>query len=305
VIKKGMCALSLDSTDLAADRSGMHNIQPEIPHWTKSGHFTTGNLLTRIESVNTGVLVQGTLYGPVISGENATVEVTMKNENDTVTDTYNLTLYSGTARLKDWVGRTLGPDENETLSYTITSPGLGTQTIKANATISHGSMFTDEVSKNFTVIGTPALVIDGPDTASGGDTVTFNADTSSHTDTGSHIKNFRWTFWAPDETEPRDNINNATSAEFTLPSEVKVGNWTVMLVVTDSNGITPQPALGTTLKPDSELLRPATESYRELKVFQVGKAQPPSFFTLENIVLIVILVVIIALAVVYLRRRSR
>jgi len=80
---------------------------------------------------------------------------------------------------------------------------------------------------------------------------------------------------------------------FTLDSRWSGGNWTVALEVLDIYGI----------KYDET--RAATSPYRETVVLEVAEAPPPSFFNIENIALIVMLIVIIAIAIVYLRRRSR
>jgi hypothetical protein len=295
VKKQGKCALNLDKVQLAVDRR-IPGLYYEIPHWIKSGQFRTGELLTRIESVQVGALVGGQLYSPIISGENATVKISMINDGTTV-DRYNLTIYDETSLLKKWENETLGADETKAFNYTIDAEHLtiGTHTLTVNATILHGgNTFIDELSNEFRVIGTPVLVIEGPSSASAGESITFSAAGSSHSDPNGQILNYTWTLWAPGESGPRQEVKNGDTVTFQLPEKItKIGNWSVKLEVKDNYGV------------EYDENRPATAPYQKTVFFEVGETGPPSIFTVENIALVLILVVIIGLAVVYLRRRSR
>ena len=144
--------------------------------------------------------------------------------------------------------------------------------------------------------------------------MSFNDEGSVHNDPNGEILNCTWSLWAPGETAPRESkvARHGESVSFTLPPETqRLGNWTVMLVVKDNYGITatrPDPLglqpLGVHPSPTSELLRPATEPYRKVWTLNVKQSAPPGF-GIEWIVLIVILIAIIALAIFYIRRRSR
>jgi hypothetical protein len=280
-----------------------------IPHWLKHGQFRTGALATRIETLTVQAEADDTLYSvPVISGENAAIQVTMKNDNLTETDTYDLALFYDESPILDatWENRTLGPGQNETLEYLIQDPEIGPHNVTARATIRHaGNIINDELAVQFSTIDTPTLTIDGPDSASAGQTITFTASGSTHEDPNGQITNYAWTLWRLGETAPLDEQPGET-VEFQLPTKItKVGNWTVMLVVQDNYGMTAQAPAGATLSPTSDLRRPATGPYRASFTVDVSQAPPPTLFTVENLVLILILVVIIVAAVFYLRRRSR
>jgi hypothetical protein len=307
VTKVGKCDINFTNVNLVVDWIGLgqpFSVPMEIPHWTVNGQFQTGGLATRIESIQGGALIAGSLKHPVIQDEDMAVRLSLRNDNDTVTDTFNLTLYDGTTLLNVWENQSLGPGAAMTFNHTISAPSAGVHVITAEASILHaGEVKTDELQKNMTVVDTPTLEIDGPSSAVTGTTVSFSAADSVHNDPRGNIVEYRWTIWAPGETAARDS-KTGVDVEFTLPpSTERTGNWTVMLVVTDSFGITAQASTGT-LNYTSTLLRPATASYRALKTLNVQLSGGPGL-NIEWIVLAIILIVIIAVAIFYLRRRSR
>ena len=280
-----------------------------IPHWAKQGWFQTGALATRIDTLSVKAKADDSLFTvPVVSGEDAAVQVIMKNDNLTETDTYNLTLYYDDSPLPEgaWEDRVLGPGQSETLDYLIQNPDTAQHDLTAQATILHaGETLTSELSVQFTTIGPPSLSIDGPTSATAGQLIAYSASDSVHTDPQGQITNYTWTLWVPGETAPRFT-EIGQSVEFQLPGKItRLGNWTVMLVVRDNYGVTAQAPVGSTLTPTSDLRRPATAPYRTIFKVAISQAPPPSLFTIENIVLILILVAIIAATVIYLRRRSR
>lgn len=293
----GACGLNLDFVDLIipAGQPRFEDAYVRIPHWVKHGEFRTPVVATRIASVKAGTLVEGELYAPLISGENATVLITMRNDGN-VTDTYNVTLYKETVPFATWNNETLEPSKSNIFNYTINREDLsvGNNVVVAKATVLHGSdMLTFEVSENFTVILPPTLEINGPSSATAGETISFSASGSSHGDPNGQILNYTWTLWAPGETLPRETLSNGDEVDFDLLRGWEGGNYTVMLVVKDNYGI------------EYDENRPATSAYRKTVILQIAPASAPSFFIIENIVLVVIVIVIIALAAVYLYRRSR
>ena len=307
VKKQGKCDINFTNVDLVVDLIGLHfpfSVPSEIPHWTRNGVFRTGALLTRIESIQGGALIAGSLYEPVILGEDMTIRIAMKNDNETVADTFNLSIYDGTTLLNNWENEPLNPDSTRTLNYTVDEPGIGIHTITAEASILHGSgIRTDELSENITVIGTPSLEISGPSSAVTGTSVSFSASESTHGDPNGNFTTYTWTLWALGETQARDT-KVGESVSFTLPPETeKPGDWTVMLVVKDNFGITPKQLTGQILAPTSELARPATAPYRKLAVLNVQLSGAPGL-NIEWVVLVVVLIAVIAVAVFYLRRRS-
>ena len=148
------------------------------------------------------------------------------------------------------------------------------------------------MSEPFTVIETPDLVIDGPTSATAGDSISFSASRSTYNYSNGQLSNYTWTLTGPGEMAARIT-KREENVTFELDSAWSGGNWTVALEVLDIYGI------------EYDETRAATSPYRKTVVLEVAEAPPPSFFNIENIALIVILIVIIALAVVYLRRRSR
>ena len=308
VKKAGKCDITITNAELVTDLIGLgfpFAVPSEIPRWTMNGIFRTGNLLTRIESVSAGTLVGGSLYDPVIHGENVTVRVSMKNDNDTVTDTYNLSLYEGTTLLEEWENEELSPDTAKMFNHTVAGLDVGLHTITAEASILHGSdVRTDALLENFTVIGAPDLQISGTESTSAGQTVSFSASSSSPPYPDGSFTTYTWTLWAPGETAPRATKTGQT-VDFELPPETqRIGDWTVMLVVKDNYGITAVQKTGLALTPTSELVRPGAAPYRKTAILNVQAAIAPGL-NIEWILLAVILIVIIALAVFYMRRRSR
>lgn len=272
VKKQGRCALTLYDTQLPTDVIGLWGgtIMPEVPHWTIDGQFQTPELLTRIESVQAGALVDGDLFDPVIRGENATVQVSMKNDG-LVADTYNLTLLEEATLLNKWENEVLAPSASGTFSHTIVGADVGVHTITAEAAVLHGSKVkADEVSMNFTVIDTPLLQIGGPSFAVGGQTVSYSASDSVHRDSNGEISNYTWTLWPPADAYPRE-LKTGLGVSFALPVCAEIGGWTVMLVVKDTYGITATAPSGTTLTPTSVLLRPAEAPYRMCVPLDVGE----------------------------------
>jgi signal peptidase I len=284
VAKAGKCTIDFTNVDLAVDLLGLgfpHDMWQEIPHWVVNSQFQTGDLATRIERIQGGALVAGSLYDPIIQGEDMVVRVQMKNDNETTTDTFNLSLYDGPALLTVWENEDLTPDSTKTLNYTLSQPNAGLHSIKAEASVLHaGEVVADQLEKNIAVVLTPDLAISGPSSALTGTAVSFSAADSVHNDPNGNITTYTWTLWKPGETVPVVTVHGP-SADVSFPLQfvtTKTGNWTVMLVVEDNFGITAHPLTGGWLTPAAELLRPATASYRQLWTLNVqNKPQPVDY----------------------------
>ena len=148
--------------------------------------------------------MKGSLQDPAINGENVTMRVSMKNDNDTVTDTCNLTLYEGATLLHEWDNESLGPDMTKLFNHTVVEPHIGVHTFTAEAAILHeGEAKADQMSINVTVIDTPTLHIDGPSSAVAEQTVNFNASGSAHNDPNGNLTSYIWSLWVTGETAPR------------------------------------------------------------------------------------------------------
>ena len=281
VAKAGKCAIDFTNVDLAVDLIGLGfpaGMWQEIPHWVVNSQFQTGDLATRIESIQAGAPVAGSLAQPVIAGENMRVTVTMKNDNDTSLDTFNLSLYDGPTLLTVWENEALAPDSTKTLNHTVEDPPMGVHTITADAAVLHdGTIIADTLQLNITVIAVPTLVIVGPSSAMAGTTVSYSAADSVHNDPNGTITDYTWSLWAPGETAPKEVRVGVTASLHLPPETAKFGNWTVMLVVEDNFDITARPLTGTLLTPASELLRPATAPYRQLWTLNVQNPQPGDY----------------------------
>ena len=296
VKKLGTCTINITNSDLST--RPIELTMQDIPHWAKPAQFQTEVLATRIESLVVGAWVDGTFYEPpVISGEDAQVRIAMINDGNT-TDTCNITLYEGTTVLQTWENETLETGERKTFNHTIAAADLtlGNTTINVMVTsvVLESEGIIEEGSKQFTVIQTPMLTIAGPAAATAGDKVSFNATGSVHIDPDGEILSYTWTLMAPDETHSRITVQEGNvTVKFQLDKKWSGGNWTVALEVEDNWGVTYNEN------------RPLTAPYRITKIIEVSPYVGAGIFNIENIALIVMLVVVIAVAVIYLRRRSR
>ena len=296
VIKKGVSELSLDSVDLSTTWSMGDKHKQKIPHVVRSSEFKTALLATSIETLSFKARVDDQSFKlPIISGEDGILQVFLRNDNLTFADTYNLTLYYDDNALGDgtWLGRTLNPQDAETLNYTFAAADLttGSHTIKAVANILHaGEILTDQVTEPFDVIDTPVLTVSSPATATSGQEASFDASQSTHP--SGTISKYSWSFYAPGEALPKFNYEGE-SIKHTFDRNAKNGTWRIVLKVEDSFGLTHNPS------------RPSTAPYLKEVTLDLTAQGPGSPFSLENIALIAILIVVIVAAVLYLRRRSR
>jgi hypothetical protein len=296
VLKRGVSAITLTNTDLAIARSYPEYIwaNADIPHWRIDGFFQTPALATRIDKLEVGALVGEQIKDPVITGEDAEIRVLVKNDNFTAPDTHNITIYRGTTALDAWNNVVLQPMENATYTVTIDkddlSVGSETITVDVASTLLASGGTSETASKALRVIDVPDLTILGPGSVAAGEKVTFSSD-SSHTDPNGELINLTWALWGPSDPSPRLG-DSGEEAEFEI-ADGWLGNFTVTLDVRDNYGVTYDPA------------RPASDPWRKTKALEIGEKTSGGLFSLDNIVLVVILVVIIALAVVYIRRRSR
>lgn len=299
VAKIGRAYLNITSSDLvvAQNLPQYQDFFGAIPHWVKNGKFQTTVLATRIESLDVNPLDNGILFNPpVISGESAFVSTTIINDGN-ITDNYNLTLYWGSTEIGTLLNETLDTGERKIFNYTINETELliGNHTVTADLSVLHGVFnFTDQIVRQFKVIGTPQLDIIGPDSATAGNSVEFTSS-GIHDDPNGVIQNYTWTLWGPGETQQRATILGSIGA-FDLHHGWTGGEWIVKLWVKDNYGLEYSKATADRPK--------IAEFYQATKILNIQAAAGPSIFDIENIILIVIVIIVIALAVVYLRRRS-
>jgi hypothetical protein len=259
VLTSGVSNLSITKSDLAIPTHPEYSeANAEIPHWRINGSLITSTLATRIESLEVMAFDNATGFSlPVISGESAFINTTIINDGN-LTDTFNLTLHWGPTLLDSWVNETLGAGERKTYNYTIDEIELtlGNHTITSAISVLHdGSIFTNEIEKQFQVIGTPTLSILGPVSGELGDTLVYTSD-STHTDPNGTIVSYRWCLWAPGEPSPRIE-QTSENASFEISLDWITGSWIVTLDVEDNYGIT------------YNELRPATASWHAEKAVEI------------------------------------
>ena len=251
VIRIGKSHLNITWSDLAvAMLPGYNDFYPMIPHCVVNGQFQTEIILTGVESLKVEPFDNESIFEPpIISGESALVRATLVNYGN-ITDTYNLTLHLGTTLLETWLNETLDSGEQKTFNYTIDEAELsiGNYTTTANISVLHdGFILTDEVIKQFRVVGAPQLSIIGPSTGRPGDTVSY-ACLGNYTDPYGELWSYMWTLWGPGETHPRISIRGE-NATFDLDIRWPGGDWIIKLSVKDNYGV------------EHDENRPATASY--------------------------------------------
>ncbi|UCD96883.1 MAG: hypothetical protein JSV35_02180, partial [Candidatus Bathyarchaeota archaeon] len=233
---------TLTSTDLAIPIAYPEYIwaNADIPHWRVNGFFQTPGLATRIKRLTVNPFDNGTLFTlPVISNESAFISSTIINDGN-LTDIYNFTLQWGPTLLSSWFNETIGPMEQRTYNHTINSVDLtlGNHSVTADLTSIQLSAqnLTDHAVKNFVVIDVPHLAINGPTSGMSGDTLSFNAFNSTHSDPQGKILNYTWTLTYLQETMPREKQYGET-ATFAIHEYWPGGLWLVALEVRDNYGV--------------------------------------------------------------------
>lgn len=221
---------------------------------------------------------------PLIVGENGTISTIVKarqTANETFSATLKLLAPDGTVSdSKSWLSQSVLSGETKELQFASTKWVAGSCTIALNLTIL-------EVDKNETnnnaamvikVVNPPVLVIGSlPIPIYEGDPVSLNAAAS--TQQGGSLT-YRWRMW-----EPLLNPLTATATSTVTGATVnyvfsKTGNWTVILSVTDEDGIT------------YDVFRDATASYQKTLIVKVD-AKPGMSFDLIYVVVGVIAAVIV------------
>lgn len=269
VTKLGACTLNLDHVDLAIPKAfqQFRDVSPAIPHWVESGTFRTPNVYTRIVNLDAGNLGDGEFRNPVIHGENATVEITVRNDGETL-DRYNLTLFRNATTIEEWNDQSLEVDNHDSFNFTFDAYdlSLGIINLTAEAEIlSSNITIADELSEELRIVDTPILTIDGTATTWPGGRVYFDASRSAHGDPDGEIREYEWTFWAPGETYPRFEYHGKKISHLFSPT-TKLRHWRVILTVTDGWGITFDEA------------RPATTPYRKERILTIEEfdTEPPT-----------------------------
>ena len=261
-----------------------------IPHKVINGYISTSGARTWISKVSVKALWDDkTADPPIIEGENATMEVNLKNDGLS-DDIFNLTLYyvspeGDTTLLKEWKNQAISPGELKVYNINISSSELtcGNNTVMANATILHGGeIFPESLPLSFKVVSPPSIQIAGlPSEIYVDEEVTLKA-LGNHTDPEGYITKFKWEIYEKGVPVPYTTLENQT-VKFAFPFNK---TWTIVLKVEDNFGITYQAD------------RPATKPYMVSMTVTV-KAKVEGGFPWDIVLLVVIIVAVIAALVAY------
>jgi len=234
---------------------------------------------------------------PVISGEDAKITVTVRNNGTVSEQIFNVTLYSNGTKLEEWnINETLNVNKEKLLSYRWKEISeRGYYNITAEVTVAHDNNTQNNRSEDYLhVIKTPQLQISfTPETPVVNGTITLDASNSTHMDPEGNITEYIWKIYPPTEeglasvSGIPDELNGViVSYEF----GARAGNWTVILQVTDNYGIT------------YSSTRTASNNYQTRSVITVHGGGGIPF---EYIIAIVIVGIVVAVALVIFYRRRR
>jgi len=168
----------------------------------------------------------------VVAGENVSIDVVVKN-NGTVTETFFVCVYYDSNLIENRTGVSLasGTQTTLTFSWNTSSVSSGTYTIKAEAPLTGDPSPGDNtyVDGTVTVIKLPVAAFTySPPTPLVNQTVTFDA--SSSTPNGGSIVSYVWDFGD-------GNSSWTESDPIAVHVYAAVGNYTVILNITDSEGL--------------------------------------------------------------------
>jgi len=239
VLKEGASNLTLTRTQLSAQVPLIQS--PQIPHKFISALFRSPGARTRLGEIDVGAFVGGEHLKPALGGEDVNISVQVRNDGN-VTDSYNLTLSYDNEPLQNavWTAQTLDPGNSSIFTYILNASDLsrGVHNISSYLSVLHdGGLFNDTSLQQFRVVVPPQLVISGPSSAGGGETVVFNASDSIHLDPDGYILSYTWGLWAPGETMAQFTYEGVTFAH-QFSSLAKNGTWRIVLSVMDNFGVT-------------------------------------------------------------------
>jgi len=251
-----------------------------------------------VKSVETMVIgVHGNFFPPVVSGEKVAIKVKVAREG-TVYETFNATLKiihpNGTIlNSTTWPPTELGSTKlNALLTYEFLTEGLTNGDYDVNATVVNSNATlaqldtnktNNSMSKKFKVVEPPILnftTLPKPDNIYVNDAVTLNATASTHP--GGNITKYYWTV-------SRGEVELLRGGPTTTVTLNDTGMWNIVLVVSDSNGIS------------YDDMRPATSSYR----LALSVTVSPTPFPIELILAAIAAVAVIVGCLAYLRKRRK
>lgn len=237
---------------------------------------------------------------PIILGESAEFTIDIRNLGTVPQEAYNVTLYGNGTLLKQLNSPvTLQAGATETLTWrwdAISQRGFYNITTQVTIIENDNNTQNNRLEQIMHVIETPFLHIDYiPETPVMNQMITLNASSSTHREPEGQIESYSWEIYAPGE-DPAIDIPEYESGISTSYNFTEEGNWTIILKVTDSYGIT------------YDRIR-ANDDY-ELEITMIIQSAGDGEDGVEGIPIeyialaIVAVVVVIAVLIVLYRRRS-
>lgn len=261
-----------------------------IPHKVINGYIRTSGARTWISKVSIKALWDGkTASPPIIEGENATVEVNLKNDGG-IDDIFNLTLYhilpnNSVTILKEWKNQLISSGHLKIYNFNISSNSLvcGNHTVTVNVTMIHaGNIISESLQSSFKVISPPNIQIaELPSEMFVGDEVTLRA-LGTHTDPDGYIVRYVWKIYEKGAPIPYTTLENQT-VKFAFPASK---TWVIVLEVEDNFGVT------------YDANRPATKQYMTSVTVEV-KNKVEKGFRWDIVILAVIIIAVISALVAY------
>jgi len=232
---------------------------------------------------------------PVILGEDALFTIGIENRGSVPEESYCVVVYSNGSSLNGWnITDVLGAGAKNILTYTwnnISQRGLYNITVQVTITQDDNNTQNNQLQQMMRVIGKPILNITStPETLVVNQEIVLNASSSIHGDPNGQLTSYYWAIYAPgQELEEIPKYQSAESEINVSYTFTEAGNWTIVLRVKDSYGVT--------YGGD----RSQTAAYRLVeKMFVQGGG-----WGLVEYIAVIIVVIAIAIAVFVLVRRRR
>jgi len=180
---------------------------------------------------------------PVILGENVTLFVTIENLGSIPEQAFIVILSINNAHFWKWrIMEILSPGATKTLTWTWDKPAQpGGYNITAKAlTRFDTNPQNNQLQQFLRVIDTPILNITyTPETLVVNQEIVLNASDSVHGDPNGQLTSYYWEIYAPgQELEEIPKYRSAESEISVSYTFIEAGNWTIVLRVEDSYGIT-------------------------------------------------------------------
>ncbi|MEM2702977.1 MAG: hypothetical protein QXR45_07430 [Candidatus Bathyarchaeia archaeon] len=266
-----------------------------------NGFVTTPGARARIYGLDIKAAVDTRRFAPpIVKGENVSVRVIVKNDGN-LENVYNLTVFhksfeGAMQKILERTNVTIEAFQSIVEEAFISTENLniGTHVFTANLTVvHHGETFYESLSKEIKVVsGEVDIQIHWqPQTIHINKNVTFTA-TVNFAESGITIKNVTWEIYEHGlygGLALRNKLDGQTvTYQFNFAK-----NWTVVVIVTDSLGLT------------WDQYRPATSNYKKEITIQVLEAIEEAGFPWDLVILAAIVIIVIILAAIYLLRKRR